>query len=469
MACPAATHDAVPPRNATQNEGLASTGITETKTRAGPVSCGGVPQIAWTVCLFAAMFAIGVALAMLGPTLEDLRLHFDVDLTVASSLFTFRAAGYFIGALACGTLLEHTPNKAMVFFVPLAGACCGSLAIPHMTSFVGAGALFVFQGLSMGMLDTGGNVIVLAMWRNSKRLNGILHGLHFMFGLGALVGPLLVNAFRAMGYEGSSAWTGTGISLAPCCLCFLVLCFRPQPKMIKEAEGAASPWNRVVLLSAVFLFLYVGSEVTYGGFISVFLEQYAGIQNTSAAGMASLFWGMLSIGRLVATAVTPYINHAKYLLVHLCAAIAATAVLGVLAVEPARITMGTMGWWFGVVVPTAVVGFAFAPLFPGAVLVAEELLGGAMSGRAASFIVTAAASGEALIPLVAGAALPSHPNSFSWVMLCLSCAMLLTFVVNSARSLLGRAPEHCKEKAARLDVADGTASEAHEKNDEVIV
>merc|ERR1712187_1008516 len=147
-------------------------------------------------------------------------------------------------------------------------------------------------------------------------------------------------------------------------------------------------------------FLYVGSEVTYGGFITIFLEGHLSINSEAATAMASLYWGMLSLGRLVATAVTSYVNHTNYLLAHLFAGIAAMSVLGGVSTNPALITMNSLGWWSGVVAPTAVVGFAFAPLFPGALLLAEELLGGAMSGRAASMILLAGASGESFFPIV---------------------------------------------------------------------
>lgn len=404
--------EAMPCEAGREDMELADNVVPKTSQSVG-TSCSGVPRVLWTSSLIVAMFAIGIALAMLGPTLGDLTNHFEIDITTAGALFTFRALGNAVGALSCGILLEKVQNRAIVFLVPLLGACCGAFAIPYITTFVEAGVMFAFQGMAMGMLDTGGNVIMLALWRGSKYLNGLLHGLHFMFGFGALIGPAIVNIFRYAGFEGSTAWVGTGISLIPCCFGFAVLCFLPQPVMIKEEEGAASPWNRPVLLSALFLFVYVGSEVTYGGFITIFLEGHLSINSEAATAMASVYWGMLSLGRLVATAVTSHVNHTKYLLAHLFAGIAAMSVLGGVSTNPALIQMDGFGWWAGVVAPTAVVGFAFAPLFPGAMLVAEELLGGAMSGRAASMIVTASAAGESFFPIVTGAAIPTHPNWFS--------------------------------------------------------
>jgi FHS family Na+ dependent glucose MFS transporter 1 len=335
--------------------------------------------------------------------------------------------------------------------------------IPHITSFVGAAVMFAFQGMAMGMLDAGGNVVMLALWRGSKFLNGLLHGFHFVFGFGALVGPAAVNVFRYAGLEGSMAWMGTGVCLMPCCIGFGFLCFLPQPDMIKEEEGAASPWTRAVVLSAVFLFLYVGNEVTYGGFITIFLEMHLGINGEAATAMASLYWGMLSLGRLVATAVTSHINHTRYLVAHLAVGIIAMSILGAVSTDPAIVTLNGLGWWAGVVVPTAAVGFAFAPLFPGAMLVTEELLGGAMSGRAASLIVTAAACGEAFFPILTGTAIPPHPNWFSWIMLASCCAMLAIFTFNAAKLIFGTGasePQDEKDEASVESSAEGAANRA---------
>merc|ERR1712048_1283035 len=114
------------------------------------------------------------------------------------------------------------------------------------------------------------------------------------------------------------------------------------------------------------------------------------------------------------------------------------------------------------VVPTAVVGFAFAPLFPGAMLVAEELLGGAMSGRAASLIVTAAAAGESFFPMATGAAIPTHPNWFSWIMLASCCAMLAIFSFNASNVIFSVGACQAKDEVSKASGIEHSGDQAQE-------
>eukprot|EP00971_Amphidinium_carterae_P235160 4666340-Amphidinium_carterae.1 len=112
----------------------------------------------------------------------------------------------------------------------------------------------------------------------------------------------------------------------------------------------------------------------------------------------------------------------------------------------------SLGWFLTAVAPSAVVGFALAPLFPGAMLVAEELLGRAVSGTAASVMVSAAATGEMLLPMITGSLMSLKPMMFCWVQLTLCFAASTMFCIllrsknTSARCcmrqpLLGKEPD----------------------------
>merc|ERR1712176_197964 len=128
--------------------------------------------------------------------------------------------------------------------------------------------------------------------------------------------------------------------------------------------------------------------------IDAFSRRWLQASATVAAELTASYWAMLCVGRLVAAIVTPYVDHTKYLAAHLILAIASISVLTVATHEPVAVSEGSWGWWAGVVTPTALFGFALAPLFPGAMLVAEELLGKSLSGRAASIMVFSASAGE---------------------------------------------------------------------------
>eukprot|EP00971_Amphidinium_carterae_P293066 5818861-Amphidinium_carterae.1 len=64
--------------------------------------------------------------------------------------------------------------------------------------------------------------------------------------------------------------------------------------------------NRIVIGAAAFLFVYVGLEVTYGGYIDAFAVKWLKADEAAAAWLTSVYWGSLCAGRLVAAAATPY-------------------------------------------------------------------------------------------------------------------------------------------------------------------
>lgn len=338
-------------------------------------------------------------------------------------------------------MLKIAPSMSFAFFGPMAIASAGALAMPSVTSLAVACGLFVFQGVLMGMLDTVGNVVIMNLWAGSKYQNAFVHAFHFSFGLGAALAPVVVGCLLGIGLQPMLAWTGVGLFLAPGTLGFLVLACFPQPKLADEPSGGSV--NAIVLLTGLFLFVYVGIEVAFGAFIDSFATIWLGAPAVDAARLTSFYWGSLCVGRFVAAIVTPYVHHARYLAAHLVLAVVSVAVLTAGTGDPSGLDVGSSDWQFDIVIPTALFGFALAPLFPGALLIAAELLGvDELSGSAASVSVALAALGEMLLPLGVGGLFDVRPTYFCWaqLVLCVICTFL--FLGNGGKLLLKEAAAH---------------------------
>jgi len=215
-----------------------------------------------------------------------------------------------------------------------------------------------------------------------------------------------------------------------------ILVYAPQPETshdeVETPDQRRSFLVRVITLTGAFLFVYVGIEVAYGGYIDSFSVRWVGASKVDGATLTAVYWGALCVGRFVAAVITPFVHHARYLAVHLALAIASTATLGIKASDPSAVAPHTDGWWWGIVVPTAVFGFALAPLFPGALLVAEELLDGPLPTKWAGNVVGGAAAGEMLLPMVVGVCFSYWPMSFCWLQLGLCLVTAVIFLANSA-------------------------------------
>ena len=170
----------------------------------------GVARGAITVGYFASFFSVGCCLAALGPCLRKLSDSLDVSIDSLGFLFTARATGYLVGSVvggwACDRFLwTHAP-------LVLSNLLCalGSTLVPLLGSAPLVAVAVSTQGACMGVLDTGGNVLLLWLW--GERVEPFMQAMHFFFGPGAFVSPLLVEA--SIHHTDDIAWSFYALAVA---------------------------------------------------------------------------------------------------------------------------------------------------------------------------------------------------------------------------------------------------------------
>merc|ERR1711953_224374 len=220
------------------------------------------------------------------------------------------------------------------------------------------------------------------------------------------------------------------MGIVPTLLCFLFLACTSEYHAEKtETKEQASILNIAVLLSSVFLFAYTGIETAFGGLISSFAVQWLHTDEATSAWLASVFWSALCINRIIAALLTSHIDHTRYILAHLV-----LSVLAASAFIPSAVAPNAYGL-IPVMLATGALGFALAPLYPGMLLVAEEMLAEPLSGRAGSIIITSAALGEMVLPTGIAWSFEVITASFVWIQLAVVCLLLVVFMI-AGRHLL---------------------------------
>jgi len=129
------------------------------------------------------------------------------------------------------------------------------------------------------------------------------------------------------------------------------------------AETPAEPQKEVnlgqtlkrhrVWLSMLLFFFYVGSEVTMGTWVYSLLTEGRGVNPQLAGYFAGSYWFTFTVGRILAGLVTRKINIQSLVKVCIIASILAGVILGL-----------NISAWVNLAA-VAVIGFAFAPIFPG--------------------------------------------------------------------------------------------------------
>ncbi|XP_052067625.1 uncharacterized protein LOC127706946 [Mytilus californianus] len=145
-----------------------------------------------TTCLSLAFFTLGLCIAIPGPTLLDLGDKINTDTTHMALIFSARSVGYLLGALIGGFLFDIL-DKQLLLTATLFVAAVATLIIPWAVTLMVLAVMFSLQGVAMGVLDTGGNVFCVRLW--GVKSPPYMQALHFAFGIGAFIAPLIAQPF----------------------------------------------------------------------------------------------------------------------------------------------------------------------------------------------------------------------------------------------------------------------------------
>ena len=126
-------------------------------------------------------------------------------------------------------------------------------------------AVLLVLGMGQGAMDLGGNTLL--MWVHRSEVGPFMNGLHFSWGVGAFLSPIIVA--QAVLISGDITWAYWTLAL----LMFpVVIWLLSVPSPVAPASRHVSQSGQVnhvllVVLIAMFLFLYVGAEGSLGGWI----------------------------------------------------------------------------------------------------------------------------------------------------------------------------------------------------------
>jgi fucose permease len=239
------------------------------------------------------------------------------------------------------------------------------------------------SNLGGGAIDGGVNGLFLDVYRTGRaRALGLLH---LFFALGALIAPLVVGRLVDAGVPWQALVLATAIPAFVAALGFAMTNF-PSGRHEAGDERTRLGLQLPLVLLAVAVSFYVAGEVGVSAWLVRFLES---APLSVATGALSLFWGGLTLGRLVSARYGDRFDHRRFAIV---ATVAASVALGLAVIVPSLPLS---------IVLFGVVGFAYGPIFPMVMAVAGDLFpdrSSAVSGFLAFFAIT----GAVLYPPVMG-------------------------------------------------------------------
>ncbi|GAA6218555.1 sodium-dependent glucose transporter 1 [Lates japonicus] len=384
-----------------------------------------------TLALCASFLGLGMSVSVLGPTFEDLAVNVNKNISNISYIFAGRAMGYIGGSLLGGILFDCMNPHLLLGFSMLVTAF-GMCAIPFCKQALFLTGFMSSIGISMGILDTGGNVLILNTW--GEQAGPHMQALHFSFAAGAFVSPIIAKLL--FGPDGNSSMgaipsnstppaTTDHITKAPdvhtviryvhsrsstlksmwayivigsflflISFLFFILCTRSSTSRDKARTSSGKPLvakhhMALVVLLFFFFFAYVGAEVAYGSFIFTFAKDYAHMHQSQAAGLNSLFWATFAACRGLAIFFAACVYPGTLILLSLVGSTVSSLLLCLFNREKVAL-------WFC----TGLYGASMAATFPSGISWLEQYT--TVSGHTAAVFVMGAALGEMVLPALVG-------------------------------------------------------------------
>ncbi|WP_037337368.1 MFS transporter [Saccharospirillum impatiens] len=366
------------------------------------------------ICLcFIAFISLGLPDGLLGVAWPGIRADFNQPLDAVGWLLVATTTGYMISSFFSGAVSRFFGIGLLLAFSCIATgvALLGFTLVPVWLGFVVLGTLV---GLGAGAIDAGLNTYVAEHY--SERL---MQWLHASFGIGITLGPLIMTLMLNL----TGQWS-PGYWLVGCAQVFLGLCFfvsarlweapvsaNAEPTLTDDAGKVAQthpgpPTNAqpgkapasfvsslttpAVWLSMGLFFAYTGLELTLGLWGYSLLTESREVEASAAGLWIAIYWGMFTLGRMVAGVFANRMGNHRLVTGSLILALAGTVLL---AWNPIA--------WVGLIA-IGLVGFAFAPIFPGLVSGTRLRVGEAHLANTMGMQIAAAGIGAACLPALAG-------------------------------------------------------------------
>ncbi|KAL5634686.1 hypothetical protein ACGC1H_002658 [Rhizoctonia solani] len=342
----------------------------------------------------------------LGPLIPTIQEHFHIGFMVVSILFVSACCGYVLGAVAViyftdrygfgrvliGGSLFQIVAYSILSTTPPFPVMCVALAI---------------NGIGMSFQGAQTSSLVISLTRNSGTKMGMMHA---AYGAGACVSPLISTQFTQIPRWSFYFLVSLGLAVSNTISQSLVFGFRTLPELltsfgIPEVVHTADSTKtskyrqilniKVVYVLAFFALLYVGTEVTIGGWIVTFLIKNRG-GGASSGYVSSGFFAGLMLGRLVLLWVNQKLGERRAVYLYSCLIIGLEFVVWFV---PSLILNA---------VAISIVGLLLGPFYP--ILMSQSggfvpawLLTGAIS-----WIASSGMSGSAIFPFITGVMAQKH-------------------------------------------------------------
>ncbi|GAV47835.1 hypothetical protein ZYGR_0I01310 [Zygosaccharomyces rouxii] len=281
-----------------------------------PLDYQKVSVVKWQIACCIIMFAVfGLSDQAVGTLIPTLTEYYHISKVTVSLLFLIQVCGYTLASL-CNEKLHRMGGSRGALLLACSLCIITYLLLLTRPSSFAIFALCSFPlGLSIGILDSTGNVFIGNLLVHKNEWMGMLHGL---YGAAAMVTPPIGSYFVKI-----DKWS-TFYAL-PLCLSIVGLLMVPKAFRYEtsskyaytcsvhqeetsfeeeEEEDAQAPSfgellkTPAIVLYASYLFIYLGAELSTGSWLFSYLLATKSDDRIKMSWVTSSYWTGLTVGRM---------------------------------------------------------------------------------------------------------------------------------------------------------------------------
>ncbi|CAM2937455.1 MFS transporter [Paenibacillus taichungensis] len=395
-------------------------------------------KLLWIGCL--SYFLIGLAHVVLGSILPVALEHYGKDYSQGGTLIFAQFAG-FLGGVLLSPWLNKRFGKRGGLLIAAALLCIAELSYMLLPPW---GWMFVIApaaGFGFGMIEAVIGTIIIAAIKDNTAV--AMSRLEVLFGIGAMVMPLIASGLISAGY-----WRMSFLVVAVCAAMTFIFWAKSSfgeldnelsrrssdqtpvhthaaelpngtnPEDIKPTRSTYHGRNLALLsLFVLFFFLYVGTEMSLANFMPAILIEKMNMKEAGAALSVTCFWITMSVGRLFAGYIAEKFQYRVYVLYSCLAAVV------LLMIFPF-----TNQIWSAFLI-ILLLGLALSGVFSIALVFASKMLPGTEESTP-SILIASGGVGGAILPLVTGWSLDHlEVNQSAWMLAIFAVGLLIISVI----------------------------------------
>ncbi|KAF9077560.1 major facilitator superfamily domain-containing protein [Rhodocollybia butyracea] len=307
-------------------------------------------------CLFVAGWNDGST----GPLLPRMQEVYNVGYIIVSLIFVFGCVGCISGACLNVSLSQKLGFGKVLVLGSILQQIAFTLQAPQLPFPVFVMS-FAINGMGGSLQDAQANGYVASLKTHSETKMGLLHA---VYGAGALCAPLVATQFAQMKHWSYHYLVSLAIATINTIVLLAVFRFKNQDDCLAQIgvepgeKGTSEKSHfrqilslKTVHLLAVFILVYVGVEVTVGGWVVTYILTVRG-GGANSGYISAGFFGGLMLGRVVLLWVNQKIGERRVLYLYAGLAIGLEVIIWLV---PSLIGDG---------VAVGIVGMLLGPMYP---------------------------------------------------------------------------------------------------------